>query len=65
MKQVRPLAIGSVWTKQAKKITPKKNPFDTVFHGSAAFKAAGGGFRSRTMDGSRAKFRANGGGMWA
>ena len=64
MKQVRPLSIGSVWTKQAKKMPEPKNPFDTVFVGSAAFKAAGKGFRSRTLDGSRAKFRSAGSGTF-
>ena len=60
MKQARPEAIGVVWTKQAKKPDFQRNPFDTVFSGSGAFKAAGKGFRSRTLDGTRAKFRSAG-----
>ena len=64
MKQVRPLSMGTVWTKQAKKMPVHKNAFDTVFAGSAAFKAAGKGYRSRTLDGSRAKFQSAGTGTF-
>jgi hypothetical protein len=55
-KQVRPQKIGADFNKQAPKQT-FKNPMQTVFKGSAKFTAAGKGFRTRGLDGARAKFR--------
>lgn len=57
MKQVRPMPIGVEWNKRALKRT-FKNPFDVVFSGSAAFKAAGSELRSRTLNRTQAKFRS-------
>ncbi len=58
MAKKSPLPMGAVWTKQAQKATFKKNPMQTVFKGSANFQAAGKGFRSRSLDLTRSKFRS-------
>lgn len=54
--RAKPAKIGSVWTTREKIAKPVQKPAK-INTGRADFTAAGKGFRSRGMDGTRSAFK--------